>query len=544
MRSLKTVLGIFATLFVGSAIAFALGTPFKHFDQIIRATGFNTYTQVRGVKTVKIAVLDNGFRDYKKQIGKTLPTSTKFHAGPVPIDPASEESHGLYMAQLVAGLLSASPNVNYELHLFSAFGYSNFEAAVKKVINERFDVVLYAQVWEYGGNGDGRGFINSLVNKATSSGVLWVNASGNFGNSTFKAPVEIGEDAWVKLPGPNQSVRIRCEKTRAGKCPLRIVLSWNDFSDDVNVGSDKDLDLILTDDTLKIVSSSALQQMKKVPDGFPGGSLYPREIIQTEVDPGLYLVRVKARSSNFDSRRDALRITVSGDHVNLVDATLSETLLPPADNSNVISIGASDSDKTASSNHMRKPELSAPSLISLTNGDQFKGTSNSAAIAAAAVAVLKAVQPNIDRGQVIKLLSGESSYYQGPQGDGLPLETLEFGPKGPGCFRATALPYMPPALASMLKTGATIVETDRGIKIFTPYDPFQATGVARVSYDDMLVVSSQGFEPLPRSNQAYLPNGFFEVVQQPEGQIVCPLSGVGANPSGSRNLRLPSPQSF
>jgi hypothetical protein len=546
-RLVRSAAGALVLAFTATAIA--LTTPFVNFDKTAEALGFGSSGSapgLKGTKRIKVAILDNGFRGLKSEIGKSLPALTKFHAGPVAVDPQTEESHGLFMAQIFTGLLSHAPGIDYELHLFSAFGYSNLEAAVNQVVAQKFDVVLYAQVWEYGGNGDGRGFINTLVSRATAQGTLWINAAGNFGDGTYRSAIDVGADDWVKLPGPNDSIRFRCAapaaaKGQAGNCDLRVVLSWNDFKDDVKAGTDKDLDLIVTDDTLKIVASSAFAQLPEIGAGSaPNASLYPRELVQTQVPAGQYFIRVKARSHNFDKSRDQLRVTVSGDHLTLTDSSKGETLLPPADNASVITIGANDSEKSSVSRAQRKPELQAASLITLPGGDQYKGSSNSSAMAAAAATVLKAIRPTSSREDVIKLLQGGGSgQATGDVGHGLPLEVFQFGPTGPGCFTPTVVPYTSMAIVNQVQwlasQGAIVVSSTRGIKIFMPADPFALVNVARVAYDDMLILNANGFLPAPRVQQDILPLGYYEVLQMPRGQQVCSFGGA----QGSGALRLP-----
>lgn len=545
-RFSRVALGL---LILTSSAALALTPVFRNLPSIARAIGFSGYGSVGSSYTVKVAILDNGFRGYAKAIGKSLPANTTYHKGPVAVDPKAEEIHGLFMAQILAGLLNYAPDIKYELHLFSAFGYSNLEAAVKEVADGRYDVVLYSQVWEYGGNGDTRGFINALVNQALASGeLMWINAAGNFADGTYSTAIEDAADDWIHLPGPNETVRVRCQK--GGKCPLRVVLSWNDFSDDVDTGTDKDLDLILTDDTLKIVGSSALKQMKKVPEDAPGASLYPRELINQMVAPGLYQIRVKNRSRNFDKNKDRLRITVSGERVALIDTAKGETILPPADNPRTITVGASDSMKSSSSARLRKPELVTPSLMTLANGDEYKGSSNAAAVTAAAAVILKAINPGITRERLIASLSGGRAPdvpedRDDESGSGPSLETLGFGPTGRNCFRTARLPYARPELEALMRRAAGVpVQTTKGLKIFLSADPSLLTDVLRVSDDDMIVSSPRGFEALPRSNQDYLPGGFIEVVQTPRGQSICgggrndeedetPTRGIG------RRVKLP-----
>jgi hypothetical protein len=520
--------------FAATALSFsahAAKSPFKNLDQIAESLSLQTYAQSKSQKTVKIAILDNGFRGYKAELGKTLLKSTVFHAGPVPVDSKSEEVHGLFMAQIVSGLLAKTPGISYELHLFSAFGYSNLDKAVSTIVAEKFDLALYAQVWEYGGNGDGRGFINAVVNRATSAGITWINAAGNFGDATYRAPVEKLEEDWAYLPSPNRGVRVRCFDNSKKTCHLRAVLSWDDFKDDMNAGTDKDLDLVLTDDTLKVIRTGGLQQVLSMPEGdSQGKSLYPREIIEADLKPGVYELRVKVRSANFSKAGDELRIVTSGDYLEQLDKTdASETLLSPADNSGVITVGASDSAKSAKSAARGKPEYSTASLVTLLNGDDYKGSSNSAAIAASLATIFKGLKPEAGRDEILSFLTGRSAppVPQNPVGDasgnGLTLDVLGFRALGPnGCFQAAILPNIPSLLRGVLMGGAVTVSSDAGFKVMTAQDPFSlGLGVNRKNADDMLVVSEKGFSARPRSSQRTLPAGSYEIVQKPAGAVYC-----------------------
>src|SRR5690606_37156643 len=139
-------------------------SSFVNLDDIAVRLGFTAYygLPVRSAP-IKVAVFDNGFEGYKAEIGRTLPKATVYHAGPVAA-PESQERHGTIMARLLNHLITAGgryPHLEPELHLHSTFGYSNLEAAVNDAIASGIDVILYSQVWEYGGNFDGRGFISA-----------------------------------------------------------------------------------------------------------------------------------------------------------------------------------------------------------------------------------------------------------------------------------------------------------------------------------------------------------------------------------------------
>ncbi len=550
-------------------------TNIRNFPTISRELGLSGFldaTAGAARKTVKIAILDNGFQGWKGELGRTLPSGTIHHPGPV-ATPQPEETHGTAMAQIVTAVMTdggAKPRVPFELHLFSAFGHSNFEAAVDEVIKGKFDVVLYAQVWEYGGNGDGRGFINALATRAARSGILWVNAAGNFGRSLHRSPVLRTADDWAALPGPNNSVQIRCHKNPAGKCPLRLVLSWNDFKDDVAAGSDKDLDLILTDDTLRIVQTSGLTQKAAFPEGQPGFSKYPREILQAELSPGLYYARVKVRTKDLFSSRDVLTLTASGEFTEMLDRSEGETLLNPADNPLAITVGASDSETSSSGLAGAKPELLFPSLIEIGEREQagqaFKGSSNAAAVVAAAAALLRAIHPDMDRERVLDALLERRMANGGQKttpaatggsaeasGRGLPLHVLAFGPTAPGCFEPAVDFQSPwPHLAAVLRDGGRAVRTSAGIKIFVPGDPLTGIrGLRRMQPHDMIVANPSGFSLHPRVLQGRLPHAY-EIVETPLGARVCgekPKAAASAAPrapheaatrSPSRRAKLPS----
>ena len=537
-------------VFILATSALALESPFANLERAVRYLRISeVFQSSQNRKPVKIAILDNGFKNFELEIGKTLPRNTVFHAGPVAVPETQLEPHGTVMAQIVAGLLDQASGgaFEYELHLYSAFGYSNFNAAVQDLVARKIDVVLYSQVWEYGGFGNGRGFINEVVNKATSSGILWINATGNFAKGTYQSRIAPLADGQIDLPGENESVRVRCDNSKAGKCQIRAVLSWNDFSDDVNVGTDKDLDFELTDQSLNLVRSSALIQKKDFPEGQQGVSKYPREIISAEVAPGTYLLRVKRSSDNF-GRNDQLRITISGNSVVLIDQTAESDPLNPADNRSVITVGATDSDLSSSSASGSKPEVQLASMLELANGDAYKGSSNSAAMFAAVAAIHSSIVPGLTKSALLKRwnnpeASPEPSTENQPTtpnlppvppkpapqaqpGSGLPLNLLKFAATGPGCFLQTQINDAPVSLQPLLRDGAVAVKTTSGTKVFVTVDPLTIiVGIQRRQTNDMVVATHTGYYIYPREEENELPREFVEVLQVPAGEFICTRDG-------------------
>ena len=521
----------------------APGARFQNLDRMIEELNLRPYFQegVRARKRLKVAVFDNGFRGAAGEIGRSLPRSTKIHRGPVPIQ-GEEEVHGFYMARIFWSLLSLDGEDNryapVELHLYNTFGYSNLKAAVDDAIRNRVDLVLYSQTWEYGGNFDGRGFINTQISRAVDAGILWINNSGNVGNTTFNAGIETGEDDWVQLPGRNSSVEVRCLPNPTNECQVRAVLSWNDFSDDVEQGSDKDLDFVITDDTLNVIQGSSLTQSKEAGDR-PGSSKYPREIVMAKLKPGLYFFRVKNRSKNFD-RKDRLRLVVDGEFLQMDRHDREESLLPPADNAGVITVGALDSERSSLSQRHHKPELWTNSLVSLSQKENFKGTSNSAAMVAAGATILLSIDPNLSRDDIIR----QTGNWQPPApvtGQGLPLPMLGFMPTSrEGCFSPVNPEELdlPANITYALNFEGTLVQTTAGLKIFYNYDPIRlAPRVMRRAPNDILVITAQGPALFPRGTM--LPQNFVELVQTPMGQKVCGTTAPISLPAWSKLFRLP-----
>ncbi len=470
-------------------------------------------------KKIKVAILDNGFYGYENEVGKTLPKDTVYHASA-----ASEADkidnrgfHGLFMAQLFNQVIRQSEaHADVELHLFYAYGYTKLADAIDVVIKEKFDVVLYSQVWEYGGNGDGKGFINTLVNKALDAGVLWINASGNYGRLTRLAPVDgkmDGKEEFVHFKD-EMKVKVDCAPKKGERCSLRLVLSWNDFKDDSETGTDKDLDLYLYDSKKRLVDSSERHQklVKDLEDKM--ASMVPRELIETKVDPGTYLVKVKIKSKNFSPSQDQLRITATGLGVEITAPSLGETLLPPADNARVIVVGASDDLQSDRSLKNSKPDIWLKSLVRLKDGSNPFSTSNAAAMAAGLTVLNLGTGTEATFDAVIAKLKPVSRTDQAAnKKEGLkepPQDKPRARQRRENVSQGGSLPYMYPAVRRLLKSGANIVRVDGRAAIVV------GSGVINTSTmddDQMPFMTPEGIRFLgPEDWQDGLPADHYEII--------------------------------
>ncbi len=354
-----------------------------------------------------IAILDNGFAGLSVSRGKHLPPDLSVFKGP--IDNEGETLHGTKLAEVIFAMTSGSPNWSERsqhpnIKLYNANGFTNFSAAVDQAIKDRVDMIVYSQVWEFGGNFDGRGFINAAVNKATSAGILWINAAGNYATSSWQGPLIPNPDYTARLPFESRYVRMVVNEPST---PVKIILSWNDFSDSKDWRTTRNLDLVLLDRNGREIASA-----RKIQDGIDHGrspdySAHARESLETTLEPGIYLLRVDIRSNNFDMN-SRIRIAANGPDISFVDQSTDASIMIPADNPTVLTVGASDDSSSSfgrTSGGAQKPEVLAPSILQFENEISFQGSSSAAAVAAAAIAVFRDACGSVTRNLLVQRIN-------------------------------------------------------------------------------------------------------------------------------------------
>jgi hypothetical protein len=366
-------------------------TKITNLESIIRSTGsrFANHRGIRGDKT-KIAILDNGFAGLQKQLGKSLPTDLKVEAAPK--NKEQDTDHGTKMAQLTYAAATGSSNwspalAGPDLILFNANGYSNFVHAIDQAIKMQVDVVLYSQVWEYGGNGDGEGFINAQVNRAIASGITWVNAAGNFGMATFSQYVRTDADGQVVLPYLQRFIRVT---TSESVTDVKFVLSWNDFANDKDYRTPIDFDFKVFDDRGREIVASNLIQDGREHGNTPGYTDHAREVMKLPLPRGTFFISVSTKNQVL-SPHTRIKLTADGYGVRIIDGSREQSLMVPADNPNVIAVGALDAAYSSELawylQKRTKPDIWVESRVIMDDGMDVRGTSTAAAIFAGSLAL-------------------------------------------------------------------------------------------------------------------------------------------------------------
>ena len=393
-----------------------------------------------GVAFLKIAVLDFGF-DGADQGRGYLPEGTvivedydpefvrRFGLG----DPEYRKSfeignrHGREMAQIVWAVSGSSPR-GPRFYLLNANGPTMLRRAVRYAIEQRVDIILFSGAFEGGGNGDGRGPINRAVSEAVDRGILWINAAGNYGGRVYNGPVRVLPDGYLRLKDGSDVAALRL-RNRVDENTITVTMTWNDYRDEEDAGTDKDLDLLVEDWAGRRVGAGEKVQIKGDRSPGPEESRNPRErvvladlpanpVVPTDPDY-CYKIRVRSKKGRFGPN-DRVRILVTAskdtyvppgavdpeEAVTLEDSTDGGEIYPPADHPGVLAVGEVG---TASSvgptlDGRPKPEVVlADSRAYFTDGQFSAGSSNAAAFFTGVVAVLKAAEPSLRREHLVQL---------------------------------------------------------------------------------------------------------------------------------------------
>jgi len=446
------------------------------------------HQSVKGIETLKIAVLDYGFDgvDGKRPY---LPSNAvvverydanfvcRFSLGDPeyhkPLAPGNR--HGRAMAQIIWAMTGSSPR-GPQFFLLNANGPTMLRRAVRYAIESKVDIILFSDVFEGGGNGDGRGPVNHIVADAINAGIIWINAAGNYGRCVYNGPVMLDDESWLHFrPGENgDSLRFR---NLVDENTVTITLTWNDYRDEEDAGTNKDLDLYVEDWNGKQIGASEKVQIAGKREAGPEESRNPRERVVVNSLAGnadaSYRIRIKAKKGKF-STNDRIRVLLTANReayvnpannqteeaIRFLDATGKGEIYPPADHPLVLTVG--DGSETCSNgptlDHRIKPDVVIEdSRAYFTDGEMSAGASNAAAYFAGIVAVLKAEEPGLTPQHLFRLARRSTAYAsnteESPRSTGrrrIPIQTA------PGVLRYSGDPVRPAVAINPANGGLTI----------------------------------------------------------------------------------------
>lgn len=332
--------------------------------------------------------------------------------------------HGRDMAQIVWALAGNRPT-GPQFYLLNANGPTMLRRAVRYAVDRQVDIILFSGSFDGGGNGDGRGPINRIVDEAVGRGIMWINAAGNYGGHVFDAPIRLMSDGYLRLrSGTGTDVAAIRFTNRVDENVVTITLTWTDYRDQEDAGTDKDLDLVVEDPTGRQVGSGNKTQVSARTTSRPDdetSTRNPRERVvlanlaafpAVTNDPNYaYRIRVRARSGRF-LPSDRVRILLSAaretyvppgggvpeEAVKFLDASNRAELYPPADHTAVFTVGDAGSASSVGptlDGRVKPDAVLLDSRADFTDGLITAGSSNAAAELAGVAAVLKAAEPRM-----------------------------------------------------------------------------------------------------------------------------------------------------
>ncbi|MGD9841252.1 MAG: CARDB domain-containing protein, partial [Candidatus Bipolaricaulis sp.] len=376
---------------------------------LVGASAFHS-AGIRG-SGVKVAVIDLGFSGLAtSQAQGDLPYSvvTRDFTG---TGIETGISHGTAVAEIVYDI---APDA--QLYLVKIGNEVDLDNAVTYCISEGISIINHSLGWYNTNFYDGTGTIADIARRATSAGILWIQAAGNSGLKHYGATFTDGNsDGW-------HDTDVTFTAT-AGQ-QIAFYLTWDAWP-----ATGDDYDLYLFGPTGTLVASSTATQ---------GGTEQPTERITTTAgSSGTYRVRIQKASGA--TRRLSLFSIVQ----DVTPAVPASSMPAPANAAEVLSVGAINwtnypsgpiapySSRGPTGDGRAKPDLAAPDNVTtgVSYYSPFPGTSAAAPHVAGVAALLKAEAPTLNRSSLAsRILS-----FCVPMGDPYAFGAgrLEAQPQGP-----------------------------------------------------------------------------------------------------------------
>jgi WD40 repeat protein len=428
--------------------------PFSLGDVIIR-TGIQGWHDA-GWKGSgqKIGVLDRGFSglaDFEKQFGVNIQLAPGQHRDTYN---ATNIAHGTYVIEI---LYTIAPSAR--LYSCQYDDFTEFVPCVNWMISNGVKIINHS-VGIPSLPLDGTNEWALEVDRAAKTGVIWINAAGNFANGYIADFfTDTNGNTYHEFRGTNG-----LETLSVG--PINeieglISLSWQGSS--VAQANAIDLDLEILDSQGNLVRSSNQPQ-----NGRPGETAIESLLVPAHQQ---YFIRIR------DSNAKALgvRLVLFVEFASIPSGQADRSIIAPGDSQNAVTVGAMQgniiapySSRGPVDSGAIKPDLVAPGEVILNNGQQFIGTSVAAPIVAGLVALIWEANPVFSREEVISFLKQraiqDDAYIAGPDnvyGAGaLYLPMPEITP--------TPFPSLTPSITAVPTPTLTLMPTATQTEIFIP----------------------------------------------------------------------------
>jgi hypothetical protein len=345
---------------------------------------------------VTIGVIDLQFSNYtNSQASGDLPSSLVItdYTG----TGTGGGTHGTNVAEIVHEMAPGAA-----LRLAKIGTETQLSQAVNDMIAAGTDVIVHSVAWFNAAFYDGTGPLCDITGTAEAAGIQWINAAGNYRSGHYLGTFTDGNSDLRHEFAANQNYNT---VSLTGGAKVSLYLNWDAYPTTY-----EDYDLYLysgNPDSGGVVVASSTNKQSKGGLRYP----YPYEAIREYVPPlsGTYYIVVSKKTSSVAN----LRFTLFSPGPALGVRTTASSIVQPADCYNVLGTGATNlsdvpegfSSEGPTTDGRAKPEVSGPDGVKTSLISAFYGTSASAPHVGAAVALLRAQNPELSLPQLRWLLT-------------------------------------------------------------------------------------------------------------------------------------------
>lgn len=353
---------------------------------------------------VKIAVIDLGFAslNYAREAGEipdsVIADTEDYTGGGI----YSGTAHGTGVTEIVHDMAPKA-----QLYLKRIIDEVDLGKATSDAISQGVDVIVHAAGWINTNFGGGTGIIAEIAKRASDSGVLWVNAAGNYAGSHWEGRARDDDgDGWLEFDAGQERITIENDLSQN----IGLYMTWNDWP-----ATDKDFDLFLYDAEGNLVKSSTNHQT---------GNEHPTEqITHSPASIEDYYLKVSGPED-----LAGLELEIFSLNQALDPAVARGSIVAPGNVEEVFTVGAiNESDWTRgpiepyssrgpTSDGRTKPDLASIDGVTLYTYRSFLGTSAAAPYVAGAGALVLSRSPDLGPDQLKEALM-ENAKDLGENGD-------------------------------------------------------------------------------------------------------------------------------
>jgi subtilisin family serine protease len=327
---------------------------------------------------VKVAIIDLGFQGYTTKLGTELPaTVTTKSFGTADIT-GGGQVHGTACAEVVHDM---APDA--QLYLINFNSEVDLANAVTYCIQQGVKIISHSVGWWNLSFYDGTGALATIVNTATTNGILWVNAAANaqqcHWDGIFTDP---DVNTWHNFSGGDETITVNGSSTSNA---IDIGLTWNEWP-----AASTDFDLYLYWDSSgvlkQVASSTNLQNGSQIPDE---GVYYTIPAGKT----GTYHLKIKRKGGTATPMMALFSYPYSFTKYNVT----ARSMMDPGPVANSFTVGAtywgtdlleSFSSLGPTEDGRMKPDIAAPDGNTNSVYGNFYGTSSATPHTAGAAALL------------------------------------------------------------------------------------------------------------------------------------------------------------